>query len=246
MAHQGKKFPWRTILIPIPEFEGYSIKEDGSVFSHKNGRFLKHHLNENGYLYATLRKENRNRTVAVHRLVAAAYLPNPDQKPFVNHLDANRTNPHKDNLEWCTQAENIKHAYKIGNMSQKQNFSQEELDKLLDRFEAGETMTGLASEMAVGLSRMTINLRNRAHKTSRFAAFEAELKRQKQLRNTEANVTKRTPVVQLSLSGGFIAGFPSITAAAKALGVSSSGPIHNALNPNNIQKSAYGFLWKYA
>lgn len=232
-------------MIPIPGFENYVVSEDGTVTNTLTGRTLKPSLNENGYLYVGLSKAGKLYPRSVHRLVAAAYIPNPDDKPFVNHLDANRSNPHKDNLEWCTQTENIKHAYRLGNMSQKQNFTMEELDWLLCQLLAGSSMTLLAQSMGVGLSRLTINLRKRAIQTDRVTEFETKLAEQKRQRNIEANVSKRKPVAQLDHAGRVLATFPSATAAARALGKSTSGPIANALNPNNSQKTAYGFRWKF-
>jgi hypothetical protein len=235
----------RTTLKPIPNFENYAIDETGTVINLKTGKVVKPSLNENGYLYVSLWKDNKGSTRAVHRLVAQTFIPNWLDKPFVNHKDANRANPHKNNLEWCTQSENIKHAYNIGNRSQKRHFTPEELDWLLIEFLQNKNMTGLAQTMGVGLSRLTINLRNRATKTGKGAAFEDMLKEQKRTRNTQANAGKQRPVVQLDEAGAIIATYPSATAAARALGKSTSGPISNCLNPHNPQKIGYGYQWKY-
>lgn len=233
-------------MIPILGHENYLICRTGKVFNNKTGKELKLSLNENGYLYANLWKNGKTRSFSVHRLVAQHYIPNPQNKPFVNHIDANRANPHVDNLEWCTQAENVRHAYHIGNLSQKSHFDGHELDWLLKEFISGRTMTDLADTMGVGLSRMTINLRNRAIATGQVKEFEAELSTQKRARNIAANANKKMAVHQLDEFGFIIATYPSLTAAARALGKSTCGPISNVLNPENPQKIGYGFQWKYA
>ena len=238
------KYLWRITLTPIANFENYLICLDGTVINSKKGNVLTHSLNENGYLYVSLWKNNRAITRTVHRLVAEAFIPNPENKPIVNHKDANRANPHVDNLEWVTQSENIQHAYTIGNMVQLRNLTDEALEAALVAFLGGETQTALAERHNIGLSRLTINLRNHAVKTSRIEQFAEELKRQKAGRNREANRGKQKPVVAMSTEGMVVSTYLSITDAAKQLGKRSSGPISNVLQGR--QKTAYGFLWKYA
>ena len=233
-------------MVPIPGYENYLIDETGKVINSTSGRVLKPSLNENGYWYMSLWKNNKGRTCTLHRLVASTFIPNPENKPFVNHIDANRANPHKDNLEWCNQSENIKHSYRIGNKSQKRHFDSTELSWLLTQVLEGKNMTDLARTMNVGLSRLTINLRNHAIKTGQGSEFEGVLKEQKRIRNTEANKGKQRPVLQLDQTGNVLAKFPSITAATRALGKNTCGPISNALNPNNPQQIGYGFKWKFA
>jgi hypothetical protein len=232
-------------MIPISGFENYAVTETGVVVNTNSGKVLKPSLNENGYLYVSFWKDKKGHSRTVHRLVATAYIPNPLDKPFVNHLDANRGNPHRGNLEWCTQSENIKHAYGIGNMSQKQNFTSDELDWLLNEVLQNKTMTELALAMKVGLSRLTINLRKHAYKVELTKEFEVILTEQKRERNTQANEQKKTPIQQLDREGNVLAVFPSLSAAARALGKDTSGPISNALNPNNSQRIGYGYQWKY-
>ena len=68
-----------------------------------NGKILKQSKNGSGYL----RINRHNKTILVHRLVAKAFLPNPDDLPEVNHKDENKTNNNVDNLEWCTSKYNM-------------------------------------------------------------------------------------------------------------------------------------------
>ena len=68
------------------------------------------------YLYVTLCKDGTKKRCAIHRLVAAAFIPNPDSKPGVNHKDGNKGNNSVANLEWVTYSENNKHAFANGLM----------------------------------------------------------------------------------------------------------------------------------
>ena len=91
----------------IKGYEGlYQISSHGrvkSLFRYK--KILKPALQTKGYFYVSLCKPNKNFTI--HRLVAEAFIPNPDNLPCVNHKDEDKTNNHVDNLEWCTYEYNL-------------------------------------------------------------------------------------------------------------------------------------------
>ena len=68
----------------------------------------------NGYVYVYLCNNGKYRNIRLHRLVAETFITNKHNKPQINHIDGNKENNRVDNIEWCTQSENEKHAYRIG------------------------------------------------------------------------------------------------------------------------------------
>lgn len=95
------------------EDTNYFITEDGRILNKSKNRFLKLYLNNWGYLWTKLGRKNGNGK-QVHRLVAQTYVPNPENKPQVNHIDGNKLNNHYSNLEWVTIQENVQHAHDTG------------------------------------------------------------------------------------------------------------------------------------
>ena len=84
----------------------YGITSCGKVWSYKNKKFLKPKCEKNGYLRVQLCKDGQRKMYRLHRLVAQAYLPNPENLPQVNHKDENKANNCLQNLEWCDQKYN--------------------------------------------------------------------------------------------------------------------------------------------
>lgn len=87
--------------VPIAEYPDYLIEETGAVFSLKSGRYLKPSLVSSGYETVELFNNKGSKRLLVHRLVALAFLPNPNHYPCVNHKDEIRHHNHVSNLEWC-------------------------------------------------------------------------------------------------------------------------------------------------
>lgn len=93
------------------KYKAYLVYEDGKVQNKNTLRFLKPDVNR-GYKRVTLCHDGITTRHLVHRLVAEAFVPNPEGKPHVNHLDGNPSNNNVDNLEWCTPSENEYHSYR--------------------------------------------------------------------------------------------------------------------------------------
>jgi len=121
----SKEIEWKS----IPSFDGfYAVSEYGDVYSFnklytnslgvqssKPSKVLKRTVCRLGYSKHSLTKGvGTAKSFKTHRLVAFAFIPNPENKPCVNHIDGNKLNNHYLNLEWCTHKENVKHMWDTG------------------------------------------------------------------------------------------------------------------------------------
>ena len=96
-------------------FEAYfQVSNLGNVFSKRSNRILKTTKSETGYWAFATSINGIAHTFRVHRLVAEAFIPNPESKPYVNHKDGSKTNNMLSNLEWVTAKENSAHAWATG------------------------------------------------------------------------------------------------------------------------------------
>lgn len=99
---------------PVVDYETlYEVSSLGKVRSLRSGKLLKYSLGTTGYQQVNLRKDSKPRTMLVHRLVAQAFLSNPNSLPQVNHIDENKANNSIENLEWCTSKHNANHGTRI-------------------------------------------------------------------------------------------------------------------------------------
>lgn len=80
----------------------------------RKGRILKQHYDYLGYKRVRLSKNQKTKTLTLHRLLAINFIENPYNKPNINHIDGDKSNNDLNNLEWCTQKENVQHSYELG------------------------------------------------------------------------------------------------------------------------------------
>lgn len=96
----------KTIWKNIEDFENYEINNYGVIRIKKNKKILKYQIDKDGYYVINLYKNSKYKHFRVSRLVAIAFIPNPNNFPVVNHKDENKQNNCVSNLEWCTIAYN--------------------------------------------------------------------------------------------------------------------------------------------
>ena len=123
---------WR----PVPGYEGYyEVSDHGSVRSidrefgsrhyrkklSRKGKVIAQHVHWNRYKICFLYKVSIQKKFFVQRLVALAFIPNPENKHVVNHIDCNKANNHISNLEWMTDAENTQYYYRKRKEIEKSN-----------------------------------------------------------------------------------------------------------------------------
>jgi hypothetical protein len=100
----------------IDNFDNYYITRDGKVYSKIQNKILKTKFDPDGYELVSLRMQgikNLREDTSIHRLIAKYFIPNPNNYPMVNHIDANKSNNNIDNLEWCSYSHNMKHHVKL-------------------------------------------------------------------------------------------------------------------------------------
>lgn len=138
------------------------IKSLGIYHGKTNNFFEKEHIlkariNKFGYITYSLANYGKTNYISVHRAVAETFIPNPDNKPQVNHIDGNKLNNKVENLEWCTASENVKHAYREGLKISKgmsfpreknpnSKFTEKEIEEIRKKRKNGYKLKELAKE----------------------------------------------------------------------------------------------------
>ena len=162
----------------IPGFPNYTICDKGVV---KGTAIKAQTLGKNGYRYVTLYHKNQGKKLYIHRLLAELYIPNPENKRTVNHIDGNKQNNCLTNLEWATDGENIKHAYD-NRLNYGTKITNEVREVLYNRFMNGESMEHISKDYEFNNVTVSNHIRQYVKEHNLSDVYEAEKVRQKKLR----------------------------------------------------------------
>ena len=106
----SNKIEWKT----VQEYDHYEVNQYGEIRHKDRKKNLVKRPNKAGYEYVNFNIQGHRQNFAVHRIVANAFIPNPNYKPEINHKDSNKSNNAVFNLEWVDSSENKIHSYKSG------------------------------------------------------------------------------------------------------------------------------------
>ena len=232
---------WKKIIIEDQE-TNYSISDDGQVRNDVRQTLLKQ-SNEYEYKMVNIALGGGvTKRCRVHRLVAQAFIPNPENKPYVNHKDGNRSHNNVDNLEWVTASENAIHARQTGLLNQQQirPVCQYNLDgKLMMIYNSiAEAVdnTGCLQSKIVDCCRG--NRKTTGDYQWRY--YDAGFK---ELPPVQKRMTIAKNVAQYDKEGNFIAQYDSFREAARAVNGTQSA-ISRICSGTPGLHTHKGFVWK--
>ena len=185
----------------------------------------------NGYPSVSIIIHGKPALMLIHRLVAAAFIPNPKNKPCVNHKNGIKTDNRVENLEWCTYLENNRHAHKIG-LVPKRNVYQ--FDKTGKHIKSFKGITEASRE--TNIDRASINnciLGNRPSAGGFLWSYKRDFSPPKSIRRR---------ILQYSMDGQLIGKYDTLEEVKAKLRLTTSTAIRNCFKGK--QKQAYGFKWE--
>lgn len=236
---------WRDVV----GYEGlYKISNFGNVFSNYVNRIIHPGTTRDGYKYVFLSKNKEKKMNTIHRLVAKAFLDNPNNYPVVNHKDENPSNNHVDNLEWCTVSYNntynnahIKRAQLLSKCVYRYNKYGDICEEYASVRDASKTLKVSSGDIVDCCNGNLITYLNSVWSYVVLSKQDVIERFQKSATYRQNNKLSKK-VNQYDLNGNFIASYPSAREASRQLGISQSliSSVCRGEHPHT-----HGFIFKY-
>lgn len=241
---------WR----PVKEFEGYyEVSNYGNVRSVdrwvirgngrnylKRGNIISMHKRNNGYFQVSLNREGTHKNAYVHRLVAQAFLPNPNNLPCVNHKDEDKSNNRASNLEWCTHKYNNNYGEHNTKISKSLSYPVAQYDLSGNLVETFESCHDVERKLGFDNSHISAACLGRAH-TAYHYFWRYYTEEPKKCINVKVH-NKDLMVGMYSTEGNLIKTYDSLSEAHQHTGLDTSG-LSKACR--GVLKTCGGYIWKY-
>ena len=232
---------WKKIIIDNIE-TNYSVSENGIVRNDNTNKILSQRIQQ-GYCHVGLTINGKAKSCRVHRLVAQAFIPNPENKPYVNHIDGIRSNNNVENLEWCTPKENTQHAVKTGLMLPTRERAVIQFSLEGERLAEYVSLAEAARQTGSSVERIVLccQMQRKTHNNFQWRYKEDDAS---SIQATEKPKTLAKKVAQLDPKTGEILNiYDSMCQAAKAVGGTQSAITH-VIKGDKSTKTHKGFGWK--
>lgn len=232
---------WKKIIFDNQE-TNYSVSDIGEIKNDITNKLLKLSIQQ-GYYHVNLSINKKSKRFRVHRLVAEAFIPNPENKPYVNHIDGCRSNNNVNNLEWCTPMENTQHAVKTGLMkpTREKSVIQYDMDgnkiaEYISISEAARQTNSLVEKIVA-----CCQFKRRSHNNFQWRYKQDESDK---LSKINVRITAPKKVAQINpQTNEIIAIYDSMCQAAKAVNGTQSAITH-VIKGDKQTKTHKGYGWK--
>lgn len=133
----------------------YEISKEGIIRNSINGKIKSQYIGTTGYYMISISHNNKSKPLRVHRLIAEAFIDNPDRYKCINHLNGIKTDNSIENLEWCSHIQNMQHAFNTGlanNTGEKNGqckLTSKQVSEIKQRLISGESQYSIAKDYPV-------------------------------------------------------------------------------------------------
>lgn len=232
---------WKKIIIEDVE-TNYSVSEDGKVRNDKTKKELSPRTQQ-GYKHVTIYINKKSKSCRVHRLVALAFIPNPYNKPYVNHKNGIRGDNRVENLEWVTPSENTQHAVNTGLFKPTRERGVVQYELSGEKIAVYRSISEAARQTDSSVEKIIAccQMARKTHNNFQWRYIEDE---SDSIQRVEASPTKPKKVAQINPeTGEVIAIYESYQQAAKAVNGTQSAITH-VIKGDKQTKTHKGFGWK--
>lgn len=228
---------WKKFIYEGIETD-YSVSTEGEVRKDTTNYILSQ-SSQQDYKFVTLLINGQQKRMRVHRMVAMTFIENPDNKPYVNHINGIRYDNNVENLEWITQSENIQHAVKTGLMQNGRKKAVIQYNLNGDRMATFESASEAARQTGGSQSKITMCCKRQRETANDYQwRYYDDIQ---DVQKVEKKFITGKKVAKCDEEGNILEIFPSFKEAARAVNGTSSA-ISRVCSGTNIRHK--GYKWK--